>query len=231
LDPSWQQALSAELAKPYMRSLQQFLDCEKQLKKTIYPKESEIFAALKLTPLANVKAVILGQDPYHGSGQAHGLCFSVRPGVPPPPSLVNLFKELRTDVGIVAPQHGCLEAWARRGVLLLNSVLTVEAGAAASHAGRGWEAFTNHIVDVIATQRDGVAFVLWGAYAQKKGTAIDQKGHLVIKSAHPSPLSAYRGFFGSRPFSQINDYRRSQGKEPIDWSLPVATTTAVGKRG
>ena len=213
-----------------MRSLQLFLDHEKQAKKTIYPNESEIFAALKLTPLTKVKVVILGQDPYHGPGQAHGLCFSVPAGMPPPPSLVNLFKELKADVGIVAAQHGCLEAWARRGVLLLNSVLTVEGGAAAAHAGHGWEAFTDHIIQAIATQHEAVAFVLWGAYAQKKGTAIDPNRHLVIKSAHPSPLSAYRGFFGSRPFSRINDYLIKQGKEPIDWRLPMPTAATIGNR-
>ena len=189
----------------------------------IYPPGPEIFAALDATPLPQVKVVILGQDPYHGPDQAHGLCFSVRPGVPPPPSLVNIFKELHADLGITAPNHGCLEAWTHQGVLLLNSVLTVERGLAASHARQGWEQFTDRIIEVINTQRTGVVFVLWGAYAQKKGAAIDRNRHLVLTAVHPSPLSAHRGFAGSKPFSKINAYLKQHGEEAIDWQLPPCT--------
>lgn len=220
LEPSWKAALADEFNQSYMRQLLQFLQQEKLARKLIYPAVPEIFAALNLTPLPAVKVVILGQDPYHGPGQAHGLCFSVRPGVPAPPSLVNIFKELSQDLGIARPEHGCLEAWAQRGVLLLNSVLTVEHGLAASHARRGWEQFTDRIIDVINSECDGVAFVLWGAYAQKKGEKVDQRRHLVLKAVHPSPLSAHRGFAGSRPFSQINAYLQEHGKGPIDWRLP-----------
>ena len=222
MDPTWHKALASELTAPYIKELMQFLALEAKNGKVTYPHGSDYFQALNLTPLPEVKVVILGQDPYHGPGQAHGLCFSVQPGVPPPPSLVNIYKELSADLGISppAPMHGSLESWARQGVLLLNCVLTVEHGLPGSHAGRGWEHFTDKIIALLNEHTKGTVFVLWGAYAQKKGKHIDRKRHLVLTSAHPSPLSAYRGFFGSKPFSRINDYLTSQGKLPIDWQLP-----------
>lgn len=222
LDPSWKAVLGEEFTAPYMRDLRTFLEQEYSNGKVIFPAGSEYFQALNLTPLPEVKVVILGQDPYHGPGQAHGLCFSVRPGVPPPPSLVNIFKELKADLGITppSPPHGSLESWARQGVLLLNCVLTVEQGLAGSHAGRGWERFTDRIISILNDGASNLVFVLWGSYAQKKGQFIDRKRHLVISSVHPSPLSAHRGFFGSKPFSQINEYLITRGKTPIDWQLP-----------
>jgi uracil-DNA glycosylase len=220
LEPSWKARLLDEFAKPYMVTLKEFLKAEYARKKIIYPKGTEYFAALDLTPFDDVKVVILGQDPYHGPNQAHGLCFSVRPGVQPPPSLVNIYKELKADLGLDAPRHGFLEAWARQGVLLLNSVLTVERGLAASHSGKGWEAFTDRIIDALNRDRQNLAFVLWGAYARKKGQIVDRQRHLVIETAHPSPLSANNGFFGSKPFSRINNYLERSGQAPIDWRLP-----------
>jgi uracil-DNA glycosylase len=203
-----------------MVGLKEFLKNEKEKKKTIYPRGKEFFAALNHTPFENVKVVILGQDPYHGPEQAHGLCFSVRPGVQVPPSLQNIYKELKTDLGIEPPNHGCLTHWADQGVLLLNATLSVEAGKAGSHQKRGWEAFTDKIIDTLNRERESIVFVLWGSYAQKKGEFIDTKKHLVIRCVHPSPLSAHRGFFGSKPFSKINKYLSLKGKKPIDWSLP-----------
>lgn len=219
MEDSWKQVLISEFEKPYMQTLSEFLKQEVQKRKVIYPKGSEFFKAFELTPFEDVKVVILGQDPYHGPGQAHGLCFSVRPGVKPPPSLVNIYKEMKTDLGVTPPNHGHLEQWADQGVLLLNATLSVEAHKAGSHQKRGWEGFTDSAIHHLNEEREGVAFILWGSYAQKKGAFIDQKKHLVLKSPHPSPLSAHRGFFGSRPFSKVNEYLVSQGKDPIDWQL------------
>lgn len=220
LEESWKQALASEFDSPYMAALKQFLVAEKQAGKRIFPKGADYFRALDLTPLDEVKVVILGQDPYHGYGQAHGLCFSVQPGVRIPPSLVNIYKEMQADLGIAPVAHGFLEHWAKQGVLLLNSVLTVEEGKAAAHQGRGWERFTDAIIRKINDECDGIVFILWGAYAQKKAAFVDRQRHLVLKSAHPSPLSCHNGFWGSRPFSKTNDYLQSIGKEPIDWRLP-----------
>jgi uracil-DNA glycosylase len=220
LDDSWKQALSAEFVSPYMQKLKDFLLAEKNAGKQIFPKGAEYFRALDLTPLQAVKVVILGQDPYHGAGQAHGLCFSVQPGVRTPPSLVNIYKELQSDLGIAPVQHGFLESWARQGVLLLNSVLTVEEARAASHQGKGWEKFTDAIIRRVNDECDGVVFLLWGSYAQKKAAFVDQAKHLVLKSPHPSPLSAHNGFFGNHHFSKANEFLISRGKQPIDWQLP-----------
>jgi len=220
LEESWKEALSPEFASPYMDELKSFLVEEKQRGKVIFPRGSEYFRALDLTPLDEVQVVILGQDPYHGSGQAHGLCFSVRPGVRIPPSLVNIYKELEADLGIPPARHGFLESWAKQGVLLLNSVLTVEESQAASHQGKGWERFTDAVIRKVNDECDGVVFMLWGSYAQKKAAFVDTERHLVLKSVHPSPLSAHNGFLGCRHFSKANAYLAEQGREPIDWSLP-----------
>ena len=193
---------------------------ERERKKVTFPKGKEYFAAFDAAPFEDVKVVILGQDPYHGPGQAHGLCFSVLPGVKVPPSLVNIYKEMESDLGLERPSHGFLESWSQQGVLLLNSVLTVENGRAGSHAGRGWELFTDQAIRALNEKRDGIVFMLWGSYAQKKGAFIDTNRHMVLKSPHPSPLSAHRGFFGNKHFSKANEYLKSQGVEPIDWSLP-----------
>ncbi len=220
LQSSWKAMLQDEFTKEYMQTLRRFLQNEKALGKMIYPKGGEYFRAMDLTPFEQVKVVIIGQDPYHGPGQAHGLSFSVCPEIAIPPSLVNMYKELESDLGIPPANHGFLEHWARQGVLLLNSVLTVEHKQAASHQGRGWESFTDRIVAVLNERRENVVFILWGSYAQKKGRFIDTGKHLVLKSVHPSPLSAYRGFFGSRPFSKANEYLSSNGLQPIVWQLP-----------
>ncbi len=220
LEPSWKERLLPEFQKPYMEELKSFLRKEAGAKKRIFPRGSEYFAALNHTPFDKVKVVILGQDPYHGPDQAHGLCFSVRPGVDVPPSLKNIYKEMKKDLGIDQPAHGFLESWANQGVLLLNATLTVEAGRAGSHQKKGWEQFTDAVIEKINREREGVVFVLWGSYAQKKGEFIDAKKHLVLKGPHPSPLSAHRGFFGSRPFSKINEYLKSRGEAPVDWQLP-----------
>lgn len=224
LHESWKQPLIDEFASPYMAQLREFLVAEKNAGKQIFPKGAEYFRALDLTPLNKVRVVILGQDPYHGPGQAHGLCFSVKPGVRPPPSLVNIYKEMQTDLGITQPKHGFLEHWAHQGVLLLNSVLTVQAHQAASHRGKGWEKFTDAIVQLIATKETPVVFLLWGAYAQKKAAFVknvDEGGnHLVLKTTHPSPLSAYNGFLGSRHFSKTNQFLQESGMAPINWLLP-----------
>jgi uracil-DNA glycosylase len=222
LEESWKQALGAEFSSPYMGTLRSFLVAEREAGKHIFPRGPEYFRALDLTPLPNVKVVILGQDPYHGEGQAHGLCFSVRPGVRVPPSLVNIYKEMQTDLGIPPAKHGFLEHWARQGVLLLNSVLTVEQAQAASHQGKGWEKFTDAVIRAVNDQCSHVVFMLWGAYAQKKAAFVDQRRHLVLKAPHPSPLSAHNGFFGSRHFSQANAYLISNGRDPVDWQLPPA---------
>jgi len=224
LGPEWRAALADEFAAPYMADLKRFLVERKDAGATIFPRGGDWFNALALTPLPAVRAVILGQDPYHGPGQAHGLCFSVLPGVRPPPSLVNIFKELRADIGITPPGHGHLVHWAQQGVLLLNSVLTVEMGKAGAHANRGWERFTDAVIARVAAQDAPVAFLLWGAYAQRKAAHVSdvaQGGrHLVLRAAHPSPLSAHNGFLGCRHFSRANAFLAAQGRTPIDWALP-----------
>lgn len=221
LEESWKVALANEFASPYMANLKAFLQAEKAAGAVVYPKGAEYFNALNLTPLDQVKVVILGQDPYHGPGQAHGLCFSVRPGVRLPPSLVNIYKELQSDLGIEPARHGFLESWAQQGVLLLNSVLTVRAGQAASHQGHGWEKFTDAVIERVNARETPVVFLLWGSYAQKKASFVDSSRHLVLKTVHPSPLSAHNGFFGCRHFSKANDFLKAHGIEPIDWRLPA----------
>ncbi|RKF06622.1 uracil-DNA glycosylase [Oceaniradius stylonematis] len=222
LHESWLAPLQAEFDSSYMADLRQFLVAEKAAGKRIFPPGGEWFHALDATPLDRVKIVILGQDPYHGPGQAHGLCFSVCPGVRIPPSLVNIYKEMETDLGVAPASHGHLEHWAKQGVLLLNSVLTVEAHQAASHRGRGWERFTDAVIRLVDARDQAVVFILWGSYAQKKAAFVDRSKHLVLKAPHPSPLSAHNGFFGSKPFSQANAFLEANGLEPIDWRLPEA---------
>lgn len=219
LHPSWLAHLAEEFEKPSMVKLRDFLVEEKK-KHVVYPPGKEIFNALDSTPFDKVKVVILGQDPYHGPGQAHGLCFSVRRGIPPPPSLVNIFKELQTDLGIPTPSHGELTSWAAQGVLLLNTSLTVRAHAPQSHSGHGWEEFTDRVIEVLNQKREHLVFLLWGSPAQRKAERVDPRSHCILKAPHPSPLSAYRGFFGCRHFSQTNAYLVSQGIQPIDWRLP-----------
>ena len=219
LNESWKAPLQTEFDAPYMAGLKEFLVAERDKGKRIFPKGSEWFHALDVTPLEKVRVVILGQDPYHGEGQAHGLCFSVKPGVRPPPSLINIYREMQSDLGLEPPPHGNLEAWAKQGVLLLNAVLTVEAGLAASHQGKGWERFTDAVIRLVNDQPRPVVFILWGAYAQRKAAFVDRKRHLVLTSAHPSPLSASNGFFGSKPFSQTNKFLIANGRDPIDWKL------------
>lgn len=223
LHPSWKARLSDAFAAPSMQSLRQFLLAEKQAGKRIYPPGPRIFAALDATPFDAVKAVILGQDPYHGPGQAHGLCFSVLPGVDVPPSLLNIYAEIERDLGISRPDHGCLLPWAEQGVLLLNAVLTVEHARAGSHQGKGWEAFTDAIVARLNAEREGLVFLLWGSYAQKKGQIIDRRRHKVLQAPHPSPLSAHRGFIGCGHFSAANQYLQQRGQTPVDWRLPPRT--------
>ncbi len=223
LDPSWLKVLGSEFDKPYMLSLRAFLQEQKQAGKTVYPAGKNIFNAFNSTPFDKVKVVILGQDPYHGPGQAHGLCFSVLPGVPFPPSLLNIFKEIQQDLGIPVPPHGCLQAWAEQGVLLLNATLTVEHGLAGSHQGKGWEVFTDEAITALNREREGLVFLLWGSYAQKKGALIDSRRHLILKSPHPSPLSAHRGFFGNQHFSKANTWLVERGLEPIDWHVESVT--------
>ena len=221
LSASWKAVLGEEFEKPYMVSLKQFLIQEKAAKKTLYPKSDVIFSALDHIDFNKVKVVILGQDPYHGPGQAHGLCFSVPPSIPAPPSLKNIFKEMNQDVGTENGVNGCLTSWAEQGVLLLNSVLTVERGQAASHQNKGWEEFTDVVIQHLNQSREGLVFMLWGAYAQKKGQFIDGQKHLILKAPHPSPLSAHRGFFGSQHFSQTNQYLSQHGSVAINWQLPA----------
>jgi uracil-DNA glycosylase len=228
LEPSWLRPLAAEFEQPYMQQLRAFLVAEKQAGKRIFPAGKDMFNAFDQTPLDRVKVVILGQDPYHGIGQAHGLCFSVRPGVEVPPSLQNIYKELQRELDLPIPSHGCLIAWAQQGVLLLNSVLSVECARAASHQGRGWETFTDRVIRVINEQREGVVFLLWGSYAQRKGVIIDAKRHCVLKAPHPSPLSAHRGFFGCGHFVAANRYLQARGELPIDWRLPDFPEPAGG---
>ncbi len=214
----WNPILRGEFDKPYWGDLQTFVAAERQ-RHAVYPPHEEVFAALHLTPYADVKVMILGQDPYHGEGQAHGLCFSVRDGVRQPPSLQNILKELESDVGCSPPSHGCLDGWARQGVLLLNATLTVRARQAGSHQGKGWETFTDEVIRAVSAKPERVVFVLWGAYARKKKPLIDAERHVVIESAHPSPLSAHNGFFGSRPFSRANQALVDAGRAPVDWCL------------
>jgi len=219
LHNDWDGVVGEQFRLPYYLRLREFLKTEYRTR-IVYPEPNDIFNALHRTPYAGVKAVILGQDPYHGPGQAHGLSFSVKPGVALPPSLQNIFKELRDDLGVPIPAHGHLTAWAERGVLLLNTVLTVREGEPNSHKGQGWETFTDAVVEALDRRDRPVAFVLWGSHAQAKGARIDATKHFVLRSPHPSPLSAHRGFFGSRPFSRINAWLESRGETPIDWRLP-----------
>ncbi|NIC06033.1 uracil-DNA glycosylase [Billgrantia bachuensis] len=221
LPESWQRWLGSEFEASYMQALRDFLAAEKSARKVIYPHSSNWFRAFELTPLERVKVVILGQDPYHGPNQAHGLCFSVMPGVATPPSLVNIYKELVADVGFQPVDHGNLEYWARQGVLLLNTSLTVEQGNAGSHRGKGWEPFTDRAIEVVNAHADPCVFLLWGSHARQKKALIDTSRHLVLESPHPSPLSAHRGFFGNRHFSRANAFLMANGREPIDWQLPA----------
>ena len=216
----WNPLLRGEFEKEYWASLMSFVASERD-RFDVFPPPDEVFAALHLTPCAAVKVVILGQDPYHGPGQAHGLCFSVRPGVDRPPSLANILTELESDLGIPPPGHGCLEAWARQGVLLLNTTLTVRARRAASHQRHGWETFTDQVIEVVSAKAEMVVFILWGSAARKKTALIDSGRHHVIESPHPSPLSAHRGFFGSRPFSRANDALDAADRGRVDWGLPA----------
>ncbi len=219
LHESWQGVLGAEFNQPYMQTLNAFLANEKQAGKVIYPPEPHVFNAFNHTHFDDVKVVIIGQDPYHGPGQAHGLCFSVLPGAKTPPSLVNIYKEIESDLDIPIPTNGCLTRWSDQGVLLLNAVLTVEQANAGAHQKKGWEQFTDAAIAALNSERENLVFLLWGSYAQKKGALIDLQRHCVLSSVHPSPLSAYRGFFGCRHFSKTNEYLRSVGKETIDWTV------------
>jgi uracil-DNA glycosylase len=218
IEERWKSVLMDQFQSPYFRTLKEFLVEEKK-KYTLYPPGRHIFNAFQRTPFDRVKVVILGQDPYHGNGQAHGLCFSVPQGIPKPPSLVNIFKELYSDLGIPIPEHGNLEKWADQGVLLINATLTVRDSQAGSHQKRGWETFTNRVIEVVSQEKSGVVFLLWGRFAQAKESLIDSGKHLILKSAHPSPLSAYNGFFGCRHFSKTNDYLKKQEETGIDWTL------------
>lgn len=220
LEPSWRTRVGDWLLRDEMRALSRFLRDRRAAGARIHPPGPQIFAAFEATPFERVKVVVLGQDPYHGAGQAHGLSFSVPPGVPAPPSLDNIFKELQRDLGVPRPDHGCLRPWAERGVLLLNAVLTVEEGHAGSHQGRGWEGFTDHVVEVLDREREGLVFLLWGSYAQAKGRIVDARRHCVLKAPHPSPLSAHRGFIGCGHFSEANRYLARTPDGPVDWSLP-----------
>jgi uracil-DNA glycosylase len=218
IEESWKKVLFDEFQKPYFRELKEFLVEQKQ-KHTVYPKGENIFAAFNNTPFENVKVVILGQDPYHGAGQAHGLAFSVNEGVPHPPSLQNIFKELRDDIGCEIPKSGNLMKWAKEGVFLLNTVLTVRATEAASHKNRGWEIFTDSVIRALSDQKESLVFILWGSPAGAKASLIDARKHLVLKAPHPSPLSSYRGFFGSKPFSKTNEFLKSKAISPIQWCI------------
>jgi uracil-DNA glycosylase len=220
LAPSWLEVLGDEFGKPYMINLKKFLKEEKEAGYKVYPKGSDIFNAFNTTPFDRVKVVILGQDPYHGEYQAHGLSFSVQKGIIPPPSLRNIYKELVTDLpGFVVPVHGDLTEWAKQGVLLLNASLTVRANTAGSHQKKGWEEFTDNVIKTISDKKTGIVFILWGAFAGAKSALIDPNKHHILKSAHPSPLSAFNGFFGSRPFSKTNEILVSEGQQPIDWQI------------
>jgi uracil-DNA glycosylase len=220
LEPAWLKVIGEQFEQPYMAQLRAFLQGEKEAGKVIYPPGSQWFNAFNTTPFDKVKVVILGQDPYHGPNQAHGLCFSVLPGIRVPPSLVNIYKELQSDLGIAPAGHGCLEHWAQQGVLLLNATLTVEHASAGAHQGKGWEVFTDAAIEALNENRQHLVFMLWGSYAQKKGAVIDSGKHLVLKAPHPSPLSAHRGFLGCGHFSKANTYLEQTGQSAIDWSLP-----------
>jgi uracil-DNA glycosylase len=217
--PTWSDLLGPEKTEPYFRYLMTF-GADRRRKAEVYPPAAQVFESIRLCSLNNLKVVVVGQDPYHGPGQAHGLSFSVQRGTPPPPSLLNIFNELQNDLAIPVPCHGCLESWAHQGVLLLNSVLTVERSKPQSHADKGWERFTDKVIEMVNLHCDGLVFLLWGSPAQKKGRQIDSRRHLVLKAPHPSPLSAHRGFFGSGHFSKTNTYLTDSGREPIDWALP-----------
>jgi uracil-DNA glycosylase len=219
IEESWKKVLKDEFNKSYFQEIVGFLKVEKAAGKVIYPPGSLMFNAFNLTPFDNIKAVLLGQDPYHGKGQAHGLCFSVQDGIKPPPSLVNIYKELQSDIGITRPDHGNLTKWAEQGVLLLNASLTVRAGEPMSHARIGWAEFTDGVIRKVSDQKKGVVFLLWGKFAQEKQALIDETKHRVLKAAHPSPYSADHGFFGCKHFSQTNEYLAQEGIDPIDWSL------------
>lgn len=219
LESTWLNQLQHEFEQPYMQQLREFLQAEKAQGKVLFPASENIFNAFNSTPFDQVKVVILGQDPYHGPGQAHGLCFSVQRGTKLPPSLVNIFKEIHADLGSPMPTHGCLQSWAEQGVLLLNATLTVEQGRAGAHQGKGWEQLTDAAITALSREREGLVFMLWGAYAQKKTALIDQRKHCILKSPHPSPLSAHRGFFGSQHFSRANQWLKQHGLAPIDWSV------------
>ncbi|MCP3909145.1 MAG: uracil-DNA glycosylase [Oceanicoccus sp.] len=219
MDSSWLKVMGDEFERPYMQALKSFLKAEKQAGKVIYPACKDWFNAFNTTPFDKVKVVVLGQDPYHGPGQAHGLCFSVLPGVRIPPSLLNIYKEINSDLGLPIPAHGCLQCWAEQGVLLLNATLTVEQASAGAHQNKGWEQFTDRAIAELNNQREGLVFLLWGSYAQKKGQLIDSNKHLVLKAPHPSPLSAHRGFLGCGHFSQVNAYLADAGQQGIDWSI------------
>jgi uracil-DNA glycosylase len=218
LEPEWKATLAGEFEQGYMQKLREFLQQRLAAGAHIYPKGENYFNAFNRTPLGKVKVVILGQDPYHGPGQAHGLCFSVPRGVAPPPSLINIYKELLADLGLKMPAHGCLEGWAAQGVFLLNSVLTVEQGQAAAHQGKGWEQFTDRVIGILNEQRSHLVFMLWGSYAQKKAAFVDRQKHCVLEAPHPSPLSAHRGFLGCKHFSRANEYLRKNGQPAIDWA-------------
>jgi uracil-DNA glycosylase len=220
LEPSWLEVLKDEFGKDYMLKLKKFLQTEQAAGQIVYPKNADIFNAFNTTHFNNLKVVILGQDPYHGAHQAHGLSFSVQKGIAIPRSLGNIYKELQTDIpGFKTPSHGNLEEWAKQGVLLLNATLTVRAGNAGSHQKKGWEEFTDEVIKTISDKKEGIVFILWGAFAQSKAVLIDEKKHFILKSPHPSPFSADRGFFGSKPFSKTNDILTKEGKEPIDWQI------------
>lgn len=216
---TWHELLAGEIEQPYFKKLEQFVDEERQ-KYTVYPPEPEVFSSLELAPYEQVRVLLLGQDPYHDANQAHGLCFSVRPGIKPPPSLVNIFKELRSDLGCKIPNNGYLVPWAKQGILMLNTVLTVRAHEANSHKGHGWEKFTDAVIRKVNDKEQRVVFILWGAPAQKKRALIDTSRHVIVESAHPSPLSARNGFFGSKPFSAVNQALREAGEPEIDWQIP-----------
>jgi uracil-DNA glycosylase len=221
IESSWKEILHTEFTQPYFQQATLHIKTEKSQQKTIYPPGSLIFNAFNTTPFDKVKVVILGQDPYHGPGQAHGLCFSVQYGVAPPPSLVNIFKELQDDIGMAIPNHGNLTKWAEQGVFLLNASLTVRAGEPMSHSKIGWANFTDAVIKKISAEKEHVVFLLWGKFAQEKKILIDEKKHLVLKAAHPSPLSAHAGFLGCKHFSKTNEYLAAHGMDPIDWSLPA----------
>lgn len=231
LEPSWKALLHQEFEQDYMLALRAFLLAEKQQGKLIYPPGPDIFNALNMTPFNKVKVVILGQDPYHGPAQAHGLCFSVQPGVALPPSLQNIYKEIQGDLAIPLSRNGCLVSWAEQGVLLLNAVLTVEAGKAASHQGKGWERFTDKVIEVLNEGAEHLVFMLWGSYAQRKGAMIDRQRHLVLQSPHPSPLSAHRGYFGNKHFSRANAYLSEHEREPVNWRVDAPVDVAATEQG